>query len=83
MAKRIKLHRLWEIMERTDAEGAPVVFQIKFVKTNGEIREYTACTLTSMHSAGTTINVLPVGQRAPRSITRISIIEFNNIPVYL
>lgn len=83
MDKRIKQHRLWEIMERTDANGAPIVFQIKFVKQNGEIREYPACTLTSMHYSGTSINVLPLGEKFPRSISRITIIEFNNIPVYL
>lgn len=81
--KLIKQSRLWQIMERKDAQGQPIKFQIKFVKQNGEIREYAQCHLTSMHSAGATINVLPLGETRPRKITRISIIEFNHIPVYL
>lgn len=83
MQKLIKQSRLWEIMERTDANGDPVPFQIKFVKENGEVREYKSCTLTSFHSKGTSLNVLPLGERSPRSIRRVTIIEFNHIRVYL
>lgn len=83
MRKLLKQSRLWELMERKDAQGNPQPFQLKFVKTNGEVKEYTECILTSMHSRGTTINVLPTGENRPRSITRITIIEFNKIPVYL
>lgn len=83
MSKLIKQSRLWEMMERTDQSGSHLHFQIKFVKENGEIREYSDCVLTSFHSAGTTLNVMPSGDTIPRKIRRITIIEFNHIRVYI
>lgn len=83
MRKLIKQSRIWEIMERLDAQGNPLPFQLKFVKSNGEVKEYPRCILTSMHSKGTTLNVLPEGEIQPRTISRITIIQFNKIPVYL
>lgn len=83
MQKLIKQSRLWEMMERTDASGKPLPFQLKFVKENGEVREYKSCVLTSFHAAGTSLNVLPEGESRPRSIRRVTIIEFNQIRVYL
>lgn len=83
MSKRIKQSQLWDIMQRTDAQGQQLPFQLKFVKANGEVREYESCTLTSFHSKGTTLNVLPLGEKRPRTINRITIIQFNNISVYL
>lgn len=81
--KLIKQSRIRDLMERKNSDGSPVVFQLKFVKSNGEIREYPECILTSFHSAGTTLNVLPVGEKRPRKIRRVTIVEYNNIPVYL
>lgn len=83
MSKLIKQSRIWEMMERTGKDGKRLPFQIKFVKENGEIREYKSCVLTSFHSAGDTLNVMPEGEFFPRKIRRITIIEFNNIRVYL
>lgn len=83
MSKLIKQSRIWEIMERKTASGSPLPFQIKFVKQDGEVKEYPECVLTSFHSLGTSLNVLPAGEIRPRSIRRITIIEFNKIPVYL
>lgn len=83
MKKMIKQSRLWELMERKDASGEPLPFQLKFVKENGEVREYASCVLTSIHSAGTTLNVLPEGESFPRTIRRVTIIEFNHVRVYL
>ncbi len=62
-------------MEQTDASGNPQRFQIKFAKENGEVREYKNCVLTSFHSSGTTLNVLPENEPHPRTIRRITIIE--------
>ena len=71
-------------MERTDTKGSPLPFQLKFVKTStGEVREYESCVLTSMHSKGATLNVLPEGEFHPRTIRRVLIIEFNKHRVYL
>lgn len=83
MSKLIKQSRIWEMMERTGKDGKRLPFQVKFVKENGEIREYKSCVLTSFHSAGDTLNVMPEGEFFPRKIRRITIIEFNNIRVYL
>ncbi len=83
MNKLIKLSQIWDIMQRKDAKGRNIPFQIKFVKKNGEVREYNECTLTSFHSLGSTINVLPKGETFPRSIRRISIVEFNKHKTYL
>ncbi len=81
--KMIKQSRLWDLMERKDASDDPMPFQMKFVKENGEVKEYTKCVLTSIHSSGSTLNVLPEGESFPRTIRRVTIIEFNHIRVYL
>mgnify|MGYP000860141149 CR=1 FL=1 len=81
--KLIKQARIWDIMERTDSQGKRLPFQIKFVKQNGEIKEYEKCVLTSFHSAGATLNVLPENEYFPHKIRRVTIIEFNHIRVYL
>ncbi len=76
--------RIWELMERTDAKNHPIPFQMKFVKlSTGEVREYKSCVLTSIHSKGETINVLPEGEHRPRKILKVLIIEFNQHRVYL
>ena len=71
------------MMVRCDQHGNRLPFQVKFVKENGEVKEYGSCVLTSFHSAGTTLNVLPHGEYFPRKIRRVTIIEFNHIRVYL
>jgi hypothetical protein len=82
--KYIHWSKLWDLMQRTDAKGAPIPFQLKFVKLKtGEVREYTSCVLTSFHSKGTTLNVLPEGESHPKTINRVTIIEFNKHRVYL
>ena len=83
MSKLIKQNKLWEMMEQTDRSGNKLPFQLKFVKENGEIREYERCTLTSFHSAGTSLHVMPEGESVPRKIRRVTIIEYNHIRVYL
>ncbi len=76
--------RIWDLMERTDSKNHAVPFQMKFVKSsNGEVREYKSCILTSIHSKGDTINVLPEGELRPRTILKVLIIEFNQNRVYI
>lgn len=76
--------RIWELMERTDVNNNAVSFQMKFVKVStGEVREYKSCILTSIHSKGDTINVLPEGETRPRTILKVLIIEFNQNRVYI
>jgi hypothetical protein len=84
MQKLIHWSKIWSLMERTDEKGKPIPFQIKFVKqSTGEVREYESCILTSFHSKGSTLNVLHDGESRPKTIRRVTIIEFNKHRVYL
>lgn len=66
--------------ERQD--GRPVEFSIQFCKkSTGELITYERVVLTSFHSKGGTINVLPVGSDTPRKIRRCLITRFNNFKV--
>lgn len=62
--------------------GRPIEFSIQFCKkSTGELVTYECAVLTSFHSAGSTINVLPVGEDAPRKIRRCLITRFNHYKV--
>lgn len=62
--------------------GRPVEFSIQFCKkSTGELITYDRVVLTSFHSKGSTINVLPVGEAAPRTIRRCLITRFNQFKV--
>lgn len=76
--------KVWDLMQRKDAEGNPIGFQLKYVKlSTGEVREYPVCFFTSMHSRGGTVNVIQEGEFRPRKIRRCLIIEFNHCKIYL
>lgn len=63
--------------------GKPVEFSIQFCKrSTGELITYPGVVLTSIHSKGSTINVMEVGYTTPRKIRRCLITRFNNIKVY-
>jgi hypothetical protein len=84
MENLIHWSKIWEVMQRTDATGSPIPFQLKYVKlSTGELRNYDKCFITSNFTTGTTINVLPAGEFRPRKIRKVSIIEFNHKKVYL
>lgn len=69
-------------MERRQ-NGKPIEFSIEFCKkSTGELVTYDRAVLTSFHSSGSTINVLPAGEATPRKIRRCLIIKFNNLKVY-
>jgi hypothetical protein len=80
--KRIHQSKIWEIMERRQ-DGKPIEFSIQFCKkSTGELVTYDRAVLTSFHSSGSTINVLPAGEATPRKIRRCLITKFNNLKVY-
>ncbi|MDR2627509.1 MAG: hypothetical protein LBC40_05705 [Dysgonamonadaceae bacterium] len=82
--KRLKISKIWEEMERKDAEGLPVPFAISYVKkSTGEISSIPACICTSIHSKGATVNIMTVGDTRPKSIRKCLIIEFNNANIYM
>lgn len=69
-------------MERRQ-NGKPIEFSIEFCKkSTGELVTYDRAVLTSFHSSGNTINVLPAGEATPRKIRRCLITKFNNLKVY-
>lgn len=64
--KRIHQSKIWQIMERRK-DGKPLEFSIQFCKkSNGELVTYDRAVLTSFHSSGSTINVLPCGEVTPK-----------------
>lgn len=70
------------MMERRQ-DGRPIEFSIEYCKkSTGELIRYERAVLTSFHSSGSTINVLPAGESTPRKIRRCLITRFNNIKVY-
>ncbi|MDR1455535.1 MAG: hypothetical protein LBJ01_07790 [Tannerella sp.] len=83
-AKRIKISKIWEEMEKKDAAGLPVTFSISYVKkSTGEISCIPGCICTSIHSKGSTVNLMPAGDTRPKTIRKCLIIEFNGASVYL
>ena len=69
-------------MERRQ-NGKPIEFSIEFCKkSTGELVTYDRAVLTSLHSSGSTINVLPAVEATPRKIRRCLITKFNNLKVY-
>ena len=69
-------------MERRQ-NGKPIEFSIEFCKkSTGELVTYDRAVLTTFHSSGSTINVLPDGEATPRKIRRCLITKFNNLKVY-
>lgn len=80
--KRIHQSKIWKLMERRQDER-PVEFSLEYCKkSTGELVTYDRAVLTSFHSSGSTINVLPSGEATPRKIRRCLITRFNNLKVY-
>lgn len=80
--KRIHQSKIWKLMERRK-DGRPVEFSLEYCKkSTGELVTYDRAVLTSFHSSGSTINVLPAGEVTPRKIRRCLITRFNNLKVY-
>ena len=64
-------------------DGRPVEFSLQYCKrSTGELVTYERVVLTSFHSTGSTINVLPAGESSPRKIRRCLITRINNLKVY-
>lgn len=64
-------------------DGRPIEFSLEFCKrSTGELVTYERAVLTSFHSTGSTINVLPAGESSPRKIRRCLITRINNLKVY-
>jgi hypothetical protein len=71
-------------MEAKDAFGKNKPFSIKFVKkSTGEIVKLEGAVCTSIHSAGSTLNIFFPGEFTPKTIQKCLIIEFNGMDVYI
>lgn len=82
--KRIHVSKLHELVERTDASGAPVTFSLKYVKrSTGQVIFMDNLVCSSFHSEGQTLNVLSLTSKEVRKLRRVLIVEFNGITVDL
>jgi hypothetical protein len=82
MLDRIHQSKIIEILERRK-DGKPVEFSLEYCKrSTGELVTYERAVLTSFHSSGSTINVLPAGESTPRKIRRCLITRINNLKIY-
>ena len=80
--KRIHQSQLRELLERRQG-GRPREFSIEYCKrSTGELVRYPRAVLSSWHSRGSTINVLPVGQPTPRKIRRCLITRIDGMKIY-
>ena len=58
---RIHQSKITEIMERRTPDDRPMEFSLTYCKkSTGELVTYPRAVLTSVHSAGATVNVLPL-----------------------
>lgn len=69
-----KIHELVDVLK---------VFSIAWVSKTGEKIYVRKATCTSFHSKGDTMNIMILDSGQVRTITRISIIEFNGEEVIL
>lgn len=82
MLERIHQSKLIEILDQRE-NGKPVEFSLQYCKrSTGELVTYDRAVLTSFHSSGSTLNVLPAGESSPRKIRRCLITRINNLKVY-
>jgi len=70
-------------MEEKDRLGKPKPFTFRYAKMNGEIETYKDATMTSIHSKGVTVNIMPAGEKVPHTFRKILILRFNEFKVYL
>lgn len=82
MLDRIHQSKITEIMERR-RNGRPLEFALQYCKrSTGELVTYERAVLTSVHSRGGTVNILPAGESSPRKIRRCLITRINGMKVY-
>jgi hypothetical protein len=80
---RIHWSKLWEQMEKKDINGDIIPVSLSFVKkSTGQIVDVPSCKVTSIHSKGSTLNILRPGDSEPHTIRKCLIIQFNGKTVY-
>lgn len=81
--KYLHISRLWSLIEKTDSDGKPIPFNIKFVKkTTGEIvSKKVVC--TSVHSTGSTINIKDLEKNKVQKIRKCLILQYNDYKIIM
>lgn len=83
MLDRIHNSKVIGIMEKRDSKGVPMEFSVQFCKkSTGELVTYQRAVLSSVHSKGSTINILVVGESAPKTIRKCLVTKINNLKVF-
>lgn len=82
MDKLIKQSKIWELMELKE-KGKYKPFSFQYAKKNGELVDYENASFSSIHSKGTTVNIMLAGEVRPKSFRRICITRFNEFKVYI
>lgn len=81
---RIHWNKMWSVMGNRDKDGEPIPFSITYIKkSTGEIRQYNHCTLSSLHTKGSTLNIMIPGEDKPKTIRKCLIKVFNGLTVYI
>lgn len=82
MEKLIKQSAIWALMEEKEF-GKPKPFSFECAKKNGELNTYENAVLTSIHSKGSTFNILLPNETKPKKFRKILVTRFNNYKVYI
>ena len=80
---RIHLSKIWAEMESKDDRGNPVPFSFRYAKKDGTLGSYSHAVLSSMHFKGATVNILPEGEKRPKSFRKICFLSFNDFKIYV
>jgi hypothetical protein len=83
MDSRIHLSQIWKIMEEKDRLGKPKPFSFQYAKKSGELETYRNATLSSIHSKGATVNIIPEGESKPHTFRKILFMRINEFKIYL
>lgn len=82
MEKLIKQSGIWALMEEKE-KGKPKPFSFEYAKKNGELVTYQNAVLTSIHSKGSTFNVMLPYETKPKKFRKILVTRFNEYKVYI
>lgn len=82
MEKLIKQSKIWELMELKE-KGKYKPFSFQYAKKNGELVDYANASFSSIHSKGSTVNIILDGDKKPKTFRRICFMRFNEFKVYI
>ena len=80
---RIHISKVREKMEEKDDRNTPIPFSFRYAKKDGTLVSYNNATLSSIHFKGSTVNILPEGEKSPKTFRKICFLSFNEHKIYL